>query len=138
MQLSQKGEIAIGKDADLFFLDENQTYTVSEDQLFYKNKHTPYTGRKIDCKITQVIVRGSLVYDALDGFQENQLDSLSSRIKEGTRVRDKLGAFIPKEVQRDGNKTGSLAGLTFAVKDVMAVKGITMALVILIMSVKAM
>ncbi|WP_078395084.1 allantoinase AllB [Shouchella patagoniensis] len=73
MHLSQKGEIAVGKDADLFFLDENQTYTVSEDQLFYKNKHTPYTGREIGCKITRVLVRGTIVYDALDGFAKKRI-----------------------------------------------------------------
>ena len=38
-------------------------------------------------------------------------------------MRDKFGVFIPKDVQRSGIKTGPLAGLTFGVKDVIAVQG---------------
>lgn len=64
--LKSKGEIALAKDADLLFLDPDRPYTVSAEDLYYRHKHSPYIGRKIDCRVTKTFVRGQLVFD-LDG-----------------------------------------------------------------------
>ncbi|WP_454765129.1 allantoinase AllB [Cupriavidus campinensis] len=61
-RLSTKGEIALGKDADIAILDPNQSYTVTADQLYYKNPFSAYEGFKIGCRITHTLVRGHLVY----------------------------------------------------------------------------
>ncbi|MBM7713109.1 allantoinase AllB [Siminovitchia sp. FSL H7-0308] len=66
--IPNKGTIAIAKDADFILIDSGQSYIVQKDDLFYKHKHSPYIGRKINCRITKTIVRGNLVYDVNRGF----------------------------------------------------------------------
>src|SRR5699024_2111070 len=66
--LPQKGEIAIAKDADIILLDPNQSYTVRREDLYYKNKHSAYEGRRIDCRVTKTILRGNVVFDFDEGI----------------------------------------------------------------------
>ncbi|KAB2338243.1 allantoinase AllB [Cytobacillus depressus] len=66
--LSNKGEIAVSKDADIILVDPNQTYVVKREDLYYKNKHSAYEGRKIDCRVTKTIVRGNVVFDLEKGI----------------------------------------------------------------------
>ena len=61
--LPNKGEIAVSKDADIILVDPNQSYVVKREDLYYKNKHSAYEGRKIDCRVTKTIVRGNVVFD---------------------------------------------------------------------------
>lgn len=63
-----KGSIAISKDADFVFVDPNQSYTLKREDLYYKNKHSAYEGRKIDCRITKTILRGNVVFDLEKGI----------------------------------------------------------------------
>ncbi|OCA85850.1 allantoinase [Bacillus sp. FJAT-27225] len=66
--LPNKGEIAVSKDADIILVDPNQSYTVKREDLYYKNKHSAYEGRKIDCRVTKTIVRGNVVFDLEKGI----------------------------------------------------------------------
>ncbi len=66
--LVNKGEIAIAKDADIIFVDPNQSYTVKREDLYYKNKHSAYEGRKINCRVTKTILRGEVVFDLKEGI----------------------------------------------------------------------
>lgn len=66
--LPQKGEIAVSKDADIILVDPNQSYVVKREDLYYKNKHSAYEGRKIDCRVTKTIVRGNVVFDLQQGI----------------------------------------------------------------------
>ncbi|MGE8206645.1 allantoinase AllB [Heyndrickxia sp. NPDC080065] len=66
--LPNKGEIAVSKDADIILVDPNQSYTVKREDLYYKNKHSAYEGRKIDCRVTKTIVRGHVVFDLEKGI----------------------------------------------------------------------
>lgn len=66
--LPSKGEIAIGKDADIIFVDPTQSYVVKAEDFYYRHKHSPYIGRTIDCRITRTFVRGQLVFDANEGI----------------------------------------------------------------------
>lgn len=66
--LPNKGEIAVSKDADIMFVDPNSSYTLTRDDLYYKNKHSAYEGRKINCRVTKTIVRGNVVYDGDKGI----------------------------------------------------------------------
>lgn len=66
--LPNKGEIAVGKDADIIFVDPNQSYVVKREDLYYKNKFSAYEGRQIDCRVTKTIVRGNVVFDLNEGI----------------------------------------------------------------------
>lgn len=66
--LSTKGEIALGKDADIILIDPNQSYVVKSENLYYRHQHSPYVGRLIECRVTQTIVRGQKVFDANEGI----------------------------------------------------------------------
>lgn len=68
MNLREKGEIAIGKDADFAFVDDRQSYTLTKEQLYYKNKHSPYVGRTIGCKVRRVLLRGQTIYTEEKGI----------------------------------------------------------------------
>ncbi|GIO08422.1 allantoinase [Brevibacillus reuszeri] len=67
-QLKSKGEIAIFKDADIILVDPNQSYTVAVEDLYYRHKQSPYTGRTINCRVTKTFVRGQLVFDLQQGI----------------------------------------------------------------------
>lgn len=66
-RLADKGEIALGKDADVVVIDPNQSYTVRAEDLYYKNKFSAYEGFEIGCRITHTFVRGHLVYRLGEG-----------------------------------------------------------------------
>lgn len=58
-----KGALKAGLDADLVVVDVDKTWTLSADQLFYKNKHSAYVGREFKGQVQQTFVRGQLVYE---------------------------------------------------------------------------
>src|SRR5699024_11793427 len=66
--LPEKGEIAVTKDADIILVDPNQSYTLKREDLYYKNKHSAYEGRTIDCRVTKTILRGNVVFDINEGI----------------------------------------------------------------------
>jgi len=66
--LRTKGEIAVSKDADIILVDPNQSYVVKAEDFYYRHKHSPYTGRTINCRVTKTFVRGHLVFDLNQGI----------------------------------------------------------------------
>jgi len=76
--LPTKGEIAISKDADIILVDANQSYEVKKEELYYRHKHSPYIGRKINCRVTKTIVRGNLVFDLEKGIIGEPIGELVS------------------------------------------------------------
>ncbi len=66
--LTNKGEIAVTKEADIILVDPNQSYVVQKEDLYYRHQHSPYIGRKIDCRVTKTFVRGNLVFDINEGI----------------------------------------------------------------------
>lgn len=79
--LPNKGEIAISKDADIILVDPNQSYTLVREELYYKNKHSAYEGRKIDCRVTKTILRGHTVFDLNTGIVGEPKGKFLSREK---------------------------------------------------------
>jgi allantoinase len=79
--LPHKGEIAVSKDADIILVNPNQSYVVKREDLYYKNKHSAYEGRKIDCRVTKTIVRGHVVFDLDKGIVGNPIGKLMSAQK---------------------------------------------------------
>lgn len=64
----RKGEIRIGADADFAVINAHESYTLEAEQLQYRHKHSPYTGRRIGCKVAATFVRGQLVYTPQAGI----------------------------------------------------------------------
>jgi allantoinase len=58
----QKGAIAVGCDADLVIVDLDREWTLSADQLFYKNKHSAFVGYSFKGAVDRTFVRGQTVY----------------------------------------------------------------------------
>ena len=67
-RMTGKGEIALGFDADLVLIDPSQSYTITPEVLYYKNKFSAYEGREVNCRITHTLVRGQKVYTLKDGI----------------------------------------------------------------------
>lgn len=59
----QKGSLNPGSDADFVVVDLNKEWTLSADQLLYKNKHSPYVGHTFTGKVQSTYVRGTKVYE---------------------------------------------------------------------------
>mgnify|MGYP001488264852 FL=1 len=77
--LQNKGEIALGKDADMILLDPNASYRLKREDLYYKNKFSPYEGREINCRITKTFVRGNEVFDVDRGIIGEPIGELMTR-----------------------------------------------------------
>jgi allantoinase len=58
----QKGAIAVGCDADLVIVDLDREWTLTTDQLFYKNKHSAFVGYSFKGAAERTFVRGRTVY----------------------------------------------------------------------------
>ena len=64
-RLDQKGEIAVGYDADFTIVDPAGNETVTTESLLYRHRHSPYVGRKLRGRIVRTVLRGQTVF--LDG-----------------------------------------------------------------------
>jgi allantoinase len=60
--LTQKGGIAIGKDADFTLVDLNGRETVTATSLQYRHRHTPYLGRKLRARFVRTVLRGQTIF----------------------------------------------------------------------------
>lgn len=81
--LDEKGEIAIGKDADFVLIKPNSPYTLKAEDLEYKNKISPYIGRTIGAQVVTTILRGKTIYSQKTGV-----------------IDDAIGVFIKKQHNR--------------------------------------
>lgn len=66
--LESKGEIAIGKDADLVLIDWDKSTILNTEDLLYTHKQSPYVGRTFKCQIADVFCRGQRVYNSESGL----------------------------------------------------------------------
>lgn len=70
--IKNKGQITVGYDADFVFIKPNSTYRVTAEGLEYRNKISPYIGRRINAEIVRTILRGNTIYSILDGITEEK------------------------------------------------------------------
>jgi allantoinase len=64
----RKGTIAIGSDADVIVLDQNKEWVAKGEEMFHKQKWTPFEGKTIKGRVLRTIRRGETIYnDALEG-----------------------------------------------------------------------
>lgn len=61
-----KGKIAVGFDADFCIWDPSAEFTVMKEDIMFKNKISPYIGKKLKGKVHATVVRGYIVYEAKD------------------------------------------------------------------------
>lgn len=58
-----RGEIKIGKVADLCIFDPNKEYVYTEDMIVSKSKNTPFIGKKLKGQVKYTIVNGRIVFE---------------------------------------------------------------------------
>jgi dihydroorotase len=61
-RIKDRGYIRTGYKADLVLVDLNKSWTVSEKNILYKCKWSPFEGIKFQSKIATTIVNGQIVY----------------------------------------------------------------------------
>lgn len=59
--LEDKGEIQVGKDADIVVFDPEQTFTITQEKLHMNVDYTPYEGMEVTGMPSEVYVRGEKV-----------------------------------------------------------------------------
>jgi allantoinase len=59
----KKGEIAVGRDADLLVFGPDEERVVAPEELFFRHKVSPYLGRKLLGRVHATLLRGECVYD---------------------------------------------------------------------------
>lgn len=62
-RVNQKGEIAIGKDADFTIVDRDAEETVTPESLFYRHRHSPYLGRRVRGCVMWTVLRGQVIFE---------------------------------------------------------------------------
>ncbi|WP_340398492.1 allantoinase AllB [Paenibacillus sp. FSL H8-0079] len=87
--LESKGEIAVGKDADLVLIDWEKSTTLNTEDLLYTHQQSPYVGRTFNCRIADVFCRGQRVYNSESGLSPEPIGQhiaahSSSPIEAGT------------------------------------------------------
>ena len=60
---TQKGSLAIGKDADIVLYDPKKDFTISVKNMHSDYDHTIWEGKTVHGYPVQTYVRGSLVFD---------------------------------------------------------------------------
>ncbi|KAG9290783.1 hypothetical protein G9A89_011746 [Geosiphon pyriformis] len=60
----RKGEIQPGYDADFVIWNPEETFTLGKQGIHFKNKVTPYEGKKLYGVVKKTFLRGRIVYDS--------------------------------------------------------------------------
>ena len=59
-----RGDIAVGKDADIVIFDPNMVYTIDKTSFASKGQNTPFHGREVTGKVVCTICDGQVVFEA--------------------------------------------------------------------------
>ncbi len=62
--LSQKGELAVGKDADLAIFDPDLPLAIEPHVLHHRHPLTPYLGQTVSGRVMMTLLRGKIVYQS--------------------------------------------------------------------------
>ncbi|HEY9652792.1 MAG TPA: amidohydrolase family protein [Coleofasciculaceae cyanobacterium] len=86
--LFQKGDIAVGYDADLVLVDPNETFVVRATESESQQGYTPFEGMELTGRVKSTFLRGNLIYDhgqVLGSPQGKYLMRLRERSAKGDR-----------------------------------------------------
>lgn len=61
-RLPNKGQVAVGADADLALVALHDESVLQAADLFYRHQHSPYVGRKLRGRVARTILRGQTIY----------------------------------------------------------------------------
>jgi allantoinase len=61
--LFQKGDIAVGYDADLVLVEPNETFVVRAGESASQQGYTPFEGMELTGRVKSTFLRGNLIYD---------------------------------------------------------------------------
>ncbi len=67
-----RGDIQVGKAADLVVFDPNESYRIDIEEFAGKAKNTPFNGRQVTGRVKVTIVDGQIAYE--DGRKEDRAD----------------------------------------------------------------
>lgn len=67
IKANKKGKIEIGYDADIVIWNSNENHLVTEDEILFKHRISPYIGETLSGKVIETIVNGQTV------FQNNKI-----------------------------------------------------------------
>jgi allantoinase len=59
----RKGRLTVGADADITIFDSERIWHVTESQLHFRNKISPYLGEHLTGQVKATFVRGEIVYE---------------------------------------------------------------------------
>ncbi len=59
----EKGQIAIGADADLILFDSKRTYTLRGEKLHGKSRYTPFEGWKVTGCVIKTLLHGETIFE---------------------------------------------------------------------------
>ncbi|RAO65372.1 uncharacterized protein BHQ10_001384 [Talaromyces amestolkiae] len=65
---SQKGDLAVGFDADICIFDDSAEWVVEPSTMLFRNKCSPYQGRTLKGMVRETWLRGQQVYSRSEGF----------------------------------------------------------------------
>ena len=66
--ISNKGKLIPGYDADLSFIDLWDNRKIEARSMYSKGKYTPFEGLRLDAVINQTFLRGKKVFDSKETF----------------------------------------------------------------------
>ena len=61
--LLEKGDIAIGYDADLVLIDPNESFVVCAAESESQQGYTPFEGMELTGRVKSTFLRGNLIYN---------------------------------------------------------------------------
>lgn len=66
----QKGDLGVGFDGDVIVFDDEATFEVEKKTMLFKNRCSPYQGKRLQGMVRETWLRGVMIWDRKRGFRE--------------------------------------------------------------------